>query len=202
LKLHAQENGTRLADVTSPSIMKERGMHSHSIRGLAAAAFVALGLASSAQASIIGDSIRIDYAFPTAGSVIESQTITVATSPTSTPVEFGDLTAVFTTSQITLLDSPGCGPGCFQSPGAFNGLIFTDLTHPFTMLNVDPSTNYSDFTAFLSGGSIFVSRPNHVIVPGDRLVLDLRPIPEPLTLAIMGASLAGLAGLRRKKKAA
>jgi len=75
----------------------------------------------------------------------------------------------------------------------FASLTGTD-TATFTLFDIDPYDNFYDFTQGVDGSLINVGT-GPVIVP------PTNGVPEPITLSLFGAGLAGAVAMRRRRKA-
>ncbi len=77
--------------------------------------------------------------------------------------------------------------------GLFASLTGTD-TATFTLFDTDPYDNFYDFTRGVDGGLINVGTGPVVVPPSNG-------VPEPMTLSLFGAGLAGAVAVRRRRKA-
>jgi hypothetical protein len=170
---------------------------------VAGAMLMAAALAGPASAALtLGDILQIQYNFSTLGAVVEDNGPFAYTGSGQTVLtQFGESSVILGDNQVTFAEVPGCGDGCTQAGGDFNGPILLDLTNAHAF---DGWTVFSDtvgITSFVNtGGSLGVNWQN---VPVQGEVVVGAGVPEPATWALMvlGAGLAG-AGLRRARRQA
>ena len=177
------------------------GSDMNKLFGMAAAvALGGLAMAGSANAAIsIGDTLQINYLYPTTGDLFTQHTTTFTAPGDSLPIDPGLIvgSATFTTNSVFLSQSY---PASYTN-APFNGVEISDLTHPgaFAGWTVQPGATMVGFTESQSGGSIYVNWQG-ALVQGDILIAG---VPEPATWALMlgGFGLAGVA-LRRRQTVA
>ena len=162
-----------------------------------AATALALVSAPAFAAISLGDTLQIQYLFPTIGSVVQTNS-TLFTGPgTTLPIIYTG-TATFTANMVTLTDNPAFGS---YNPASFSGVKITDLTNAgaFSGWAVLPGATHGYDSFALSGGSLYVNWQGQPV--GGSMSIG-GGVPEPATWALMlgGFGLAGVA-LRRRRVA-
>lgn len=174
-------------------------------------AVLSLTLGASANATLIGDSVNIDWNFPSQGTVVFSTSTTVA-------ADASDVVNIFDAS--TQLDMNASGfvlSSTFPSITggvAFNGLHVWDMQwvdQPGEIVGLDISAVGIDPTGIVgtigaNGDEVFL---NLVGVAGNypqgyeiTVNFDTRHVPTSGTLALIGAGLLATGLLRRRKYSA
>jgi hypothetical protein len=187
--------------MTSATLLKKLSI------ATAGAVFIGMGMGGTAKAAQVGDTVYVDYFFPTQNSLYESHTLTVTNDGSSSANFFG-------TFDLTV--APSSFLASFQSyssyftPADFNGFIVKGLSgsNGFDKVkNVVFNTNFVGFDASRlshTDDSISVNWQNLSFQPGTYLKVDWnsnsQSVPEPLTIG--GTVLAGGIGLLMKKKKA
>ena len=154
-----------------------------------------------AEAGFLGDTVTIDYIYPTVGSVYSSSgPLTV--DPTASFAPFGNATATVSDSQLTFTAVLGTN----YIPAAFNGFTITDDSrNPMIVgVTIDPVTSPSvGFNASLisfTSDSVSANFKNLTFASTDNVTLDISfasAVPEPSSLLMGGISvLCGLARYR------
>lgn len=170
--------------------------------GLVALAFSVFA-SSAARADIIGDTVVIQYLFPDSGTQFGlSATGIVTSSGVSLNLFSNQLVTVFgnNVQMIGIRD-----PSSSFQPGAFNGVSIQDLTNPsaFTGFSVDPASNVVGFNASnvsISGGLLFINYQSLVTPLNSLAQVDFTStVPEPSSLVLLSAGLAGLLSVKRRK---
>jgi hypothetical protein len=159
-----------------------------------------------AHAGFFGDTLTGTWNYPTI-STIYSNPGTGFTGPgvvsPSITFFFEGTSATVTNTQIV---ETNFGSGYAAEP--FNGFVITDLTSSkITGASIDPATNVPGFD---SADLSFTSNSVATNVAGlsapsasDQIVVDVSfagtPAPEPTSFALLGASLFGIAAVRRRR---
>ncbi len=172
------------------------------IRQVALAAVLGLLAVSGgrAEAGFLGDTVTIDYNYPTAGTVYSSSgPLTV--SPTASYAPFGNATATVSNTQLTFTALLGTT----YVPAAFNGFTITDDSrNPLIVgVTIDPVTSpgvgFNASGISFTSNSVSVNFQSLTFLSTDNVTLDVSfassVIPEPSSLLMAGISvLCGLGG--------
>ena len=165
-------------------------------------ALVLLPATANASSSLtVGDSLTLEYWFPSSGNVVESTTFTYIGAGQTVLTQGGITTLeILSDNSIAFQESPGCGSGCLQTPADWNGpaLIDNSNSSAFTGWHI-----YSDTVGITSssiGGGVAAVNWQNALVQGE---VVLTGVPETSTWIMMLAGFAGLGflGYRRNKAA-
>ena len=176
-----------------------------------------LGLPSIASASLIGDTIDIEWWFPDTSTVFASDSHLVSelvevncpndsTANSNICAGFVSWPASIDIGAETIRYQQIGSPG-FTTAG-FNGWVFSDLDWGVAgeIIGVSLDTNIDGLDlnrVSYTADSVSINLQG---LGGDlrrefaELTLDVRHVPDPATLALFGIGLAGLGFARRKKK--
>ena len=109
-------------------------------------------------------------------------------------VDFSD--SALTIALQTTLSTPN------WNSAAFNGIVFTSPGPlGITGAVVDPATTmtgFDDSRVGFNADQIFINWNGLSYVNGTVVKVDFAPVPEPATMAVLGAGLLGLAAVRRR----
>jgi hypothetical protein len=177
--------------------------------GLAIAVFSTLGIISVAQGTLLGDTVHIAQNYSTIGSEHYPVDVVVTNGIEHDiwsyyNVDVGaDFITVDFKANVTFLDVPDSTPPYFNGPiviglddSSGNDLVGFSLTSNhsgFTSSDVYFGSNWLGFN--LEGLSF---NSSHYLTA--QLDFQANPVPEPTTMLLFGAGLAGIAGLSRRKK--
>ncbi len=153
--------------------------------------------------SIAGDTVDIEYLYPTSSTLFGLGTTGVVTSSGLTlNVQGTTLWTVFPDH----VDMNSIYPaGAAFLSAAFNGVSVTDLTHPgaFTSASADPASTVVGVTnsnVSIQSGVLFINYQGLEAPFGSlaRVDFSAATVPEPSTLLLLGSALAALVAARKK----
>ncbi len=162
-------------------------------------------------ATLIGDTVQAVYLYPDTSSVYADLGAAVVggSSPTFANVNNASVLNIDITGDQIVFNWIGAGAS-FLAP--FDGVRFTDTTHPFTNAVLDGLTNTPGIVpgeVTLVGGSIFVDLNNAVYSPGQNITIDVNGpvrggggVPEPAAWALMLIGLGGVGAMVRRGRTA
>ena len=159
-----------------------------------------LAIAPPASAGLIGDTVTVNYLFPDQSTLVEALgTQTVA--PTALFNAFDQLDFKVTNNTLQITDVfPG---NVLFTAAAFNGIHLIDESRDdITGVTLDPASNLTGFGAddiTFDGSDIWVSIEDTIVHPNTYVQLDIS-VPEPVTLSLFGAGLAGAVVMCRHQK--
>jgi len=166
---------------------------------LALGAF-ALSPALANGSTLIGDTVKAVFLYPDTTSVYQDLGTKVvgASTPTYLQILGQPFNVNITATQI-VTDWGTTGVGVVA---AFNGIRFTNLTHPFTSATIDPANETPGLGVFMRGGDIFINYSDLRVINGSKSIVDVTTgtVPEPASwmMLIAGFGLAGAAMRRRR----
>ncbi|RMH08696.1 MAG: PEP-CTERM sorting domain-containing protein [Nitrospirae bacterium] len=161
-----------------------------------------IGMTGQAQALLIGNPIETTLLYPTTSTVVLGPDVKTVVDPgieytnflsgqTNVQIDFKD-----TMIKLTALDN------ITFATGGFNGLRFKDSTNsiPDWAVSVNgPNTTVSGFGLSYNANEIFLNVSGLSVNNGDMIALDVRPVPEPSTMLLLGTGLAGVVAWRMRK---
>jgi hypothetical protein len=157
-----------------------------------------VGSASNASASIVsGDTLDLTYLFPDTSTVYQDNTTTYTGPGTALPVIYTG-SATFDADQVVISQNDTYS----YTPGSFNGVEITDTTNTnaFADWTVLSSNDWSGFTEYQSGGSIFVNWQSTSVNSDSTITIGATPLPSTWTMLIAGFAGLGFFAYRGSKK--
>jgi hypothetical protein len=163
-----------------------------------AAACVLALLAAPAQATLIGDTVSVEYHFPDLGTIFESH-LTVVQSGAADTVTF---TTVGTVGNVNVEDSSveiEWAPVQFLA-ASFNGVVITDMDFfgpPTEIMGLNIVTDlpgWNDSRASFTADSIALNFENLVAFDGFSMSANLllKTAPEPASMGLFALGIAGV----------
>jgi hypothetical protein len=169
-----------------------------------AALFLGAANRVASAASILGDTVTVEYLYPNSSTeygLSASGTVTVSGVTLNL---FGNQTVTVFGTDVQMV-----GLGSYFQTATFNGVSIQDMTNPsaFTSFSVDADTTVSGFTSSdvsISGGLLYINYEG-LTTPSQSLAqvdfTSATSVPEPGSLALITTGLLGVVtALRLKKK--
>jgi hypothetical protein len=165
---------------------------------------------TAARASILGDTVAIQFLFPTSSTLFGLSATGVVTSSGVTLNLFNNQAVTVFGDDVAMV---GTNPsGSSFSAATFNGVSVQDLTNPtaFTSFSIDPSTDIAGFTSSnvsIQSGILFINYEGLSTPLNSRAVVDFSggsnsPVPEPSTITLLLLGSGTLTTLIRRRMTA
>jgi hypothetical protein len=154
--------------------------------------------AGSASAAIdIGDSLDVQYWFPSLGQVYQSAAITFTGNGQTVDTQYGITTLTLYTDHVVFSDH--CGAGCFQSNADWNGPALVDTSDATAFVGWHVSSDTMGATgSFDDGGTIAVNWEG--LSANGATVMSAVPEPSATMAMLLGlAALGGVAARRARR---
>ena len=161
---------------------------------------------TGAKAGLIGDTIHGGYELSNGGAnfqIIDYGNAVVGAGLEFPSISGGALSANFSDTQLVisvLQNDP------FNPAFPFNGSAFQDLTNAFITASLDAATTQSGFTSAnlnVLNGDLQLNFSGLTLNAGSKIVVDFAggaTVPEPTSLSLLIAGIAGVSVLRRRGK--
>ncbi len=154
-----------------------------------------------AHADLLGDTVQVDYLFPSSDTIMINFPTNVVTASGAPFDTFENITFTVLPTMITMTNDDQFSHHFVEA--AFNGFSVDDVTAPgkITGATIDPLTNLAGFTQsdiVFQGTTLFVNFQGLTSLPATYVQIDL-VTPEPASMTLLTTGLAGIAFLLRRK---
>jgi PEP-CTERM motif len=159
--------------------------------------------------TLLGDTVHVNYLYPTDTAIYINFPDAVVTSGGAPFDIFGHDTFTVLPTMITMTNDDN--QSHLFTSAAFNGFSVDDITTPGKILSatIDPATNLAGFVQsdiYFKGTTLYVNFEGLTSLPTTYVQLDLvtsgGAVPEPASMGLLAAGLAGIALLLRRRRSA
>lgn len=175
------------------------------------AAVTAIALAApAAEAQMTGGMMNARYNFPCLGCPYADYGTTTVGAGVEFTAGHDGLGTIDVDNYWFDITWPGCGPGCSYTPGAFNGIVLSDIGNTmgaFTSVTLGAQTqNLTQSMISWDAENIYINWQgmsiNENAVARIHVNQDPGVVPEPATVTLMATGLVGVIGaaVRRRRK--
>lgn len=163
------------------------------------ASAIAIGLAAPASAAIsIGDTLKIEYNYPTLVSVYATSGTFTYTGAGQTVVSAGITAVILGNNSVIFSNNQGLDGNDFLS-SSYNGPVLTNLTNGSAFSGWTVTSFTQPYTsALLSGSAIGINIAGQTYNGGSVTISGAVPEASTWTMLIAGFGLIGLAARRRR----